>query len=640
VGDSKITFILSAIDRGASKTAHAVSGALSKMEGSAQRAGRALKRLGADLLKVGAVGLAALGVALAGAVKAAMDFERAMLNVNSIVKGSPAVLESMRQSVLKLSKELPQSAETLAQGLYDIASSGFKGADGVKVLEAAARSASAGLATTAESAAGLTAVLNAYGLKAAAATKISDIMFKVVDRGVITFPELAENIGKVTAVSAPLGVRFAEVAAGLALMTRRGVGAEEATTQLNAIMVAILKPSKEAAKLAKEIGLNWTTQGLKARGLAGMMVDLTRKTKGNKEQMATLLGDTRAIRGAFVLATRGGKDFTTELAAMNKAAGATDAALSVQKQGLAFQMGILGNNITAVGIKIGSVLIPMITPLVVKFSSWLDKNDKLVAGIGKFAGQTLLGLGSIIGRVIRVIGDVVTRVNDWVERNKPLINQIRTLVGTTLAALAKAIGNVVAWFGRLVTSITSNKEAMDALRRFAKAIGDLFLVAWDAIKKVTTAFGSFMSSVSSNKDTMSFLARVLNGISHRIEILVAGLRQLVQWADAAFTALARLGGAYGGNIPANNPPRMGHGQHGGVWPAGSSLQVGEVAQETLHLLPQGGGIVVPNGSGRSGGSSVTVIHTHIHLNGREIAEVVDKHNYRRDQRSAPTALRA
>ena len=355
----------------ANQTANFVVAAKDQVTGPLGKIGTAMGKLKSKTgtaFKGIAIGAAAAAAAVAAfavdAVKKAVAFERAMLNVNSIAKLTPEAFAALQNSVLELSKKLPQSAETLAEGLYDISSSGFAGAEGIKVLEAAAKAASAGLAQTSESAAGITAVLNAYSYSADEAQRVSDILFKTVDRGVITFPELASEIGKVTALSAPLGVSLEDVAAGLAVLTKNGINAENATTQLNAIMQAVLGPTAKATKLAKKLGIDFTATGLKTKGLNGFMADLIKKTGGSNEVIAELLGDARAIRGAFVLAKNGGAQFNEELELMRNAAGATDTALSYQKQGLGYQIGILGNNFEAISIKLGTSLLPSLNKIV------------------------------------------------------------------------------------------------------------------------------------------------------------------------------------------------------------------------------------------------------------------------------------
>lgn len=308
-------------------------------------------------------GIGAVSDAISGTIQSAIGFERAMQNVNSITKTSNDQLAAMGKGVLKLAGDFGQSATTLADGLYNISSSGFQGADAMKVLEAATKAATAGLATTDQAASGLTAVLNAYGKSADEAGQVSDVLFQTVNRGVITFPELSDQIGKTTALAAPLGVSLEEVAAATALMTRNGVGAEETFTQINAVMNSMLMPSKQAAELAAELGLQWDAAALRANGLAGQMSLLVEKTGGSEEKMALLLGDTRAVRGAFVLAKNAGKDLNAELKIMQSSAGATASAFEEQSKSTAFHLAQMQAKIEAAQIEIGEKLLPIVADL-------------------------------------------------------------------------------------------------------------------------------------------------------------------------------------------------------------------------------------------------------------------------------------
>jgi TP901 family phage tail tape measure protein len=324
-----------------------------------------------------------IGNAAVETVQKAASFERGMLNINSIAKISNADLEAMGETVLKMSGEFGQSAQTMTDALYDINSSGFAGAKGIEVLEAASKAATAGLATTAEAASGITAVLNSYGLQATDAGQVSDVLFKTVERGVVTFSELSAEIGKTAALASPLGVSIEEVGAALAVMTRHGLGAEDATTQLNAIMASMLKPAADAATLAKELGLNWSAAGLKANGLAGSMSAMIQKTGGSEEKMAILLGDVRAIRGAFSLAAKSGGELNDELKIMKQEApGATEAAFGIQSQGAAFKMAQATAKFDAAMIRLGTVTLPLVAGAADLTSGALEQLGDILAGTG------------------------------------------------------------------------------------------------------------------------------------------------------------------------------------------------------------------------------------------------------------------
>ncbi len=346
------------------RVADAFSGPLRQFEhglGQAQRGLAGLERAGRSLTSIGqslTIATAPLAVMGGMATKVAIDFDRAMRNVNSIAKMSERDLAAMRKAVLDLSKGLPQSAVELARGLYDIESSGFAGAKAVEVLQASARAASAGLTSTAVSARVITGVLNSYGEAAYTADQASDILFKTVDKGVLTFEELAQHMGEALPTAAALNVPLEQLGAAMATMTRRGINAAEAATSLNRVMLSLLDPSKEAEKLAKALGLEWNAEALASKGLIGVLDDMISKTAGSKEAVAVLTGDVRALRGVLSLTQDGGTLFNQMLADMSAASGSTKVALDEQSKSFAFQSEILRNQVMASLLDMAQVAMP------------------------------------------------------------------------------------------------------------------------------------------------------------------------------------------------------------------------------------------------------------------------------------------
>src|SRR5687768_7166856 len=109
-----------------------------------------------SMLMVGAAAVTGMGLA----VKSTADFEERMRNVNSIAQMGEAQFQRTGDSVMAMTRTLPQTANQLAEGLYDIVSSGFEGAEALDVLRASAQAASAGLSTTKTAARAIAGVLN------------------------------------------------------------------------------------------------------------------------------------------------------------------------------------------------------------------------------------------------------------------------------------------------------------------------------------------------------------------------------------------------------------------------------------------------------------------------------------------------
>lgn len=367
---------------------------------------------GNQAVKGAAKAFAVLGVAVLAAatlsVRAAAQYERALHNVGTISQGVADDIRGTGDQLLKLSRQLPQSAVTLAEGLYDIASSGFQGAEGMRVLGASAAAASAGLTTTEVAARGITAALNAYGIEAADVGDVSDILFQTVNLGVVTFEELASSLGDFVGTAASANVPLDEASAALATMTLSGISAAEASTSLNRLLQAMIDPTDEARAAFEELGINLSDLQNPAIGLRGVMTQVknsvaeaTAAGGSQVEMLLRLYPEIRAARGALALLANEGQNYAAVAAGIidqDKRAGSTQRALAEQSKALTYQLQLLRNMGTEVGIRVGTVLIPPVKSAVAFFRDLtggvlsLNGPFKAFLGIATGAGGVLFGL--------------------------------------------------------------------------------------------------------------------------------------------------------------------------------------------------------------------------------------------------------
>lgn len=337
--------------------------------------------------------VAAVGIA---SIKMASEFETSMRNVNSIAKLSEEQFKAQSKEVVELSKKLPQSAKVLADGLYDISSSGFAGADGMKVLEAAAKAASAGMTNTATSAKGITAVLNAYGFSAEEAGRVSDTMFKTVDKGVITFEELSSTVGDWIGMAKAANLSFEEASGAIAFMTTKGLAAEEAGVSLTRMLTGLIKPSEEMAEVIRQAGFESGELMLKQLGLTGTMEILNEATGGSITKLIELIPEIRGVRGANALLGSGYEELTDYMKNFNDTTGATQAALEEQSKSLSFQLDLLKNNAKALGIDIGEKLIPPLTKLVKNLNELSPEAKDATLNVIKLGGGAVGSVGGVL----------------------------------------------------------------------------------------------------------------------------------------------------------------------------------------------------------------------------------------------------
>lgn len=331
----------------------------------------------------GGVAIAAGG--LASAVKLAIGFDKAMRNVNSIAKLNEKDFGDLNKRVLELAKTAGVGPETLAKGLYDVVSSGFKAHDAMIILAAGAKAAKAGLTDTATATSAVTAVLNSYHLKATDATRVSDALFQTVNIGVLSFSELASQIGDVLPFASSLGVNVENVGAAIATMTKEGISAAETVTRIKSIMSEFLKPSKDLAAAIKSQGFASGEAMIKSLGFQGSLDRLAKATGGSKTELAKLFPNIRALGGALALTGANSRTAHGDLEALRMSMGATAGAAAEQAKSISQQWDKAIGRLQASAITLGAQILPTISHGIELFATLADK-------IGVLAKQPTLKL--------------------------------------------------------------------------------------------------------------------------------------------------------------------------------------------------------------------------------------------------------
>jgi TP901 family phage tail tape measure protein len=373
----------------------------------------AARSLGYGLLGAGAV----MGFIFLEPIKQAAILEKQVRNVISISTDLQKTNEGLQQQyfltysqalhgvdqygqhvkgILELSQELPQSNVELAKGLYEIASAGKFGADGLRLLQVSAMAASAGLTDTQNAATAIISVLNAYGMSTAQAGHVSDILFQTVRVGIVTFEELTQQIGDFVAFGAAAHIPIDQLGISLAAITRAGVPAAEASTSLNRVIQAFVKPSKDMQSELKSLGLAQDATALstkltteqasrfnimldqsgrdhipvlagQALGLTGIMQVLGAATGGNVTQLQHLFREIRAGRGAYALTAAQGHVLVQtirDFGDANQQAGSTLRALQEQQKGVAYQWAVTRNVFNTLGVEMAQGFLPIVRGVV------------------------------------------------------------------------------------------------------------------------------------------------------------------------------------------------------------------------------------------------------------------------------------
>lgn len=320
-----------------------VTAAQKKQQAAADKAERSNQRLGKTLETAGkaAIGFgAALGATkLVQWGKAAahtyMEFGSAVARIGTLIPGQTRLQNELAESAERLSVAYGVAATDAAGATFQAISAGVAADKAGEFMEVAAKNAVAGFNSTEESVRGLTTVMNAYGLGVEEAMGISDAMFTANKLGVTTSRELGASLGTVVSMAAKTGVSYRELMAATVALTKAGVSTSEGMTGLRAILASIIAPSEGAAKVAKDLGIQWDVSLVQSQGLRGAVEVLGEALrKGGVEAINALIPRVEGVAKAMALAAdTGAADFTNSLEEMELQMGQTEDALAEASRG-------------------------------------------------------------------------------------------------------------------------------------------------------------------------------------------------------------------------------------------------------------------------------------------------------------------
>jgi TP901 family phage tail tape measure protein len=306
-----------------------------------------------------AIGVSAV-IAWRKSVAAMAGLDAGLREVATLLPGTVEGLNAVRDALIDLSARAGQPPEMLAEAFYQSVSAGYTNmADSIILVEQASQAAIGGLTDTATALDGITTVLNAYGLSANEATRVSDVMFSTVAEGKIRFGELSSNIGTVASTASVMNISFEETGAAIAALTKNTGQVEESFTALNRFLLGFAKNTDEAQEFAKALGIELTAKRIRDEGLLPLLEDINEAIGGNVDAFVKLNPNLRQFKGAVILAGEGLDDYKKALERNLIALGATQTAVNKINAGIDRQKQILRRTLNKAWLNLGKVTLPI-----------------------------------------------------------------------------------------------------------------------------------------------------------------------------------------------------------------------------------------------------------------------------------------
>ena len=472
-----IQIIIKARDQ-ATQEMDRVSAASGKLKKHLEPVGSAMKLVGAGAL--------AAGVA---SVKMAGDYEQG-LNIFKSVSGATAQQMAM---VAAKARELGQdaslpgvSARDAANAMTELSKAGLSVNDTLAASKGVMSLAKAGQIDVADAATIAAQALNAFKLKGSDAGKVADVLANGANASATDIRGLSLGLQQSAAVASQFGVSLEDTVTTLGLFANRGMQGSDAGTSLKTMLISLANPSKKAANLMHQLGINAYDASGKFVGMRQLAQNLQNGLKGLSEEqkqqaLATIFG-TDAFRAAAFLADSAGKSYDD----MSKAVGRSGAAMDLakaQNSGFNGALDNLKSTIETVATDFGQKLLPELTKII-----------KQLADSG----------------VIEAFGNV-------------LIALLPVLKMVAAGFVALKIAHVVGWFGQLGARI---KEA-------GSVIGALSTVLR------TNPLGLIITVIAALIPLLIDLENRFHIFSNAVEWIKNAWNGMVEWFTGIFTGIGQ-----------------------------------------------------------------------------------------------------
>ena len=472
-----IQIIIKARDQ-ATQEMDRVSAASGKLKKHLEPVGSAMKLVGAGAL--------AAGVA---SVKMAGDYEQG-LNIFKSVSGATAQQMAM---VAAKARELGQdaslpgvSARDAANAMTELSKAGLSVNDTLAASKGVMSLAKAGQIDVADAATIAAQALNAFKLKGSDAGKVADVLANGANASATDIRGLSLGLQQSAAVASQFGVSLEDTVTTLGLFANRGMQGSDAGTSLKTMLISLANPSKKAATLMQQLGINAYDASGKFVGMRQLAQNLQNGLKGLSEEqkqqaLATIFG-TDAFRAAAFLADSAGKSYDD----MSKAVGRSGAAMDLakaQNSGFNGALDNLKSTLETVGTDIGMKLLPPLTKII-----------KELANSG----------------IIEAFGAALTALT-------PIISYVAALF------IALKINQVIGWFGGLFVKV---KEAGGAFKYLAGVISK-------------NPIGLIVTAIAIVIPLLIDLEQRFHIFSNAVEWIKNAWNGMVEWFTGIFTGIGQ-----------------------------------------------------------------------------------------------------
>jgi len=552
---------------------------LSSVGNNLRDVGQRMQSVGQSMATSMGAAATAIGGALGFAVKKSMDFEAQIDRVGAIAGATPSELKKLEKASLDLGASTSKSATEVAEGMEIMAAMGYNTNQILAAMPgiiAAAEASGEDMALVADT---VSAALNSFGLEAAEAARVADVLAQAANDSAAGIQDMQYTFKYAAPVARTLGISLEQLGAATEIMANAGIRGEQAGTTLRAALIRLSDPPKEAAAMLKELGVRITDSSGKMLPFNQIIAQLSKSTEkmSNAQKLAALstIFGTEAASGMLTVIEAGPEKFDELTKSLENSAGASQEAAQKMKDNLKGSLEELQGAFETAQIIIGNALAPAIEKvagyiqnLINWFNNLSPSTQQFIATAAAVAA-VLAGIGTAIGVLLAIIGTAASGIGALTAAFGAVSGAIAAAGGmagvfsAAISAITGPVGIAIAAIAGLVAAgvaIYKNWDKIkaflsatwDAIKAAAKAVWDglksyfttmmniyktIFTTVWNAIKTAlttvwnaikttaSTVFNAIKTAISTIFNTIrSVVTSVWNGIKSTLTSIWNGLK--------------------------------------------------------------------------------------------------------------------
>lgn len=405
--------------------------------------------------------------ALMGCTQASMEFETAMAKVGTIADESQKPLGDMRNEILALSGETGKSVGELAEATYQAISASVATESAVDFVGTANKLAVGGFSDTTTAVDILTTAINAYGMSADDAAKISDVLITTQNLGKTSVAQLGASMGMVIPLAAAYNMNLEDLSASYALLTANGTQTAQATTYVKAALNELGSTSSVVGStLKKKTGKTFAELMAEGNSLGDVLQVLADSVDGDTTAFNNMWSSSEAGVGMLSILNSGTSKYNSLVQAMEGSTGAATTAFEKMSETGEFAQQRFQNAIENLKIAIGDELAPVLMELQQSgadamewATEFVKEHPEVVAAVTALAAALAVLAAALVG--LLVVQQVTTAFTKF---SAALLANPVGAVAVALTALTALTAAAVA-FGAVMKDRTSesvkNRKAID-----------------------------------------------------------------------------------------------------------------------------------------------------------------------------------